>query len=133
PAPDHARGSAGRKSWNPGRACAGPGGELRHGRGAKSFASTVDLGERPEARRAASDGRSRFFPGANGRDWRGCAGGFCCLRASLRGGGWRAGSCGGGRSRCTCEQEITTIQLCQDTYELETRTFPQATLKQSEK
>ena len=41
------------------------------------------------------------------------AGGFCCLRASLRGGGWRAGSCGWGRRRCTCEHITIIIITCQ--------------------
>src|SRR5205823_5237397 len=89
-------------------------GRLPHGREEGFSAWRTDPRERPGARRAAGGGRFRFSPGANRRDWPRCACAFYSLRARLRGGGRRAGSCGWARHRCTWVYEITCNRTSQE-------------------
>src|SRR5208337_1737595 len=55
---------------------------------------------------------------ASGRGWRGCGSEPCRGGERIPGGGWRAGSCGWGRWRYTCEHIIISYGSCKELYRL---------------
>src|ERR1700737_2996591 len=128
PPPGPARDNVYSQSWHRDPVCGWYSRWLRRGRGVGFAGYETDPGARPEFRRAAGGARFRFYGVASRRGWPGCACGFYCLRASLGGGGWRAGSCDWGRFRRTWEQLCIINRRCQEnmlfTWEqLASRTF----------